>query len=63
MQPSLAMPEPGLLVSWSASQLVRRYMAVEEKSPFLLYIPAQLFLAQRFHDEKLTLSWAAELAI
>lgn len=65
VQQSLARPEPGLVVilSWSASQLVRRNMALEEKS-FLLCIPAPLSWAQRFHDtdEKLTLLRAAELA-
>ncbi len=65
---SLSRPEPGILVatlSWSASQLVHRYMALEEKSSFLLCIPAPLSLAQRFHDtdEKRTLSQTAELAV
>lgn len=47
---------------WSASQLLHRYMALEETSSFLFCIPAPLFLAQRFHvaDEKLSLSRSAE---
>ena len=58
---SLSRPDAGLLVvtlSWSASQLLRSYMAMEEKSPLFLCIPAPLSLAQRFHDSELTLSQA-----
>lgn len=36
-------------------------MALEEKSSVLFCIPAPLSLEQGFHDEKLTLSRAAEL--
>lgn len=59
-------PDAGLLVvtlSWSASQLLRSYMAMEEKSPLFLCIPAPLSLAQRFHDSELTLSQAVWLAM